>query len=318
MILLYLFKDKEHLFQTLSPIPSVSFSNLYHTASLFCPSRPNLPMVLSSPVSWKPMAPSRETIHPVHGHADPPTTDKYGLNYCFIFNWQHRLFCRCVKTDFGGGFFSSALIYFFILWSSGSTTASSATHRTFQHSANHHVPKFEWFKHHPAAYRQTTVAAFSQQSVIWGLQQWGKNRQGWECTAAVVVHVEGEFLFLSLLLLQHWVMSTEMTDVPVVNTVCISFTLDAQSALEIMRVSPAHMVLHYSWSCVLYRFHGAGYFPRRPQGIHTSTHTHLPNPVCIVVEALPDIILVFCIPWKPHSKAVVHPGRPQSSCKENV
>lgn len=62
----------------------------------------------------------------------------------------------------------------------------------------------------------------------------------------MVVHVEGEFLFLSLLLLQHWVMSTEMTDVPVVNTVCISFTLDAQSALEIMRVSPAHMVLHYS------------------------------------------------------------------------
>lgn len=62
----------------------------------------------------------------------------------------------------------------------------------------------------------------------------------------MVVHVEGEFLLHSPLLLQHWVMSTEMTDVPVINTACITFTLDAQSALEIMCVSPAHMVLHYS------------------------------------------------------------------------
>lgn len=52
--------------------------------------------------------------------------------------------------------------------------------------------------------------------------------------------------FFFILLLQHWIMSTEMIDVPVINTACITFTLDAQSALEIMCVSPAHMVLHYS------------------------------------------------------------------------
>lgn len=111
--------------------------------------------------------------------------------------------------------------------------------------------------------------------------------------------------FFFILLLQHWIMSTEMIDVPVINTACITFTLDAQSALEIMCVSPAHMVLHYSWSCVLYRFHGAGYFPRRPQGIHTSTHIQIPSKshlYCCWSTTWHH--LVFCIPWKPHSSAV--------------
>lgn len=129
--------------------------------------------------------------------------------------------------------------------------------------------------------------------------------------------------FFFILLLQHWIMSTEMTDVPVINTACITFTLDAQSALEIMCVSPAHMVLHYSWSCVLYRFHGAGYFPRRPQGIHTSTHMQIPSKshlYCCWSTTWHHV--VFCIPWKPHSSAVDlahccdHPERPQSSCME--
>lgn len=71
--------------------------------------------------------------------------------------------------------------------------------------------------------------------------------------------------------------------------------------MEIMCVSPPHMVLHYSRSCVLYRFHGASHLPRRPHG----THTHKLMPLCVLL--LKDSCanchhLAFCVPWRPHSR----------------
>ena len=57
--------------------------------------------------------------------------------------------------------------------------------------------------------------------------------------------------------------------------------------MEIVSVSPPHMVLIYSGSCVLYRFYGTSHLPWRPSGmfartytnkhIHTHTHTHTHN-----------------------------------------
>ena len=53
-------------------------------------------------------------------------------------------------------------------------------------------------------------------------------------------------------------------------------TTDAKAALEIVCVPPPYLVLHYSWSSVLHRFHGASHFRRKTKGTVLRTHTLLP------------------------------------------
>lgn len=50
--------------------------------------------------------------------------------------------------------------------------------------------------------------------------------------------------------------------------------LDAEAAVEVVSVSPSHVVLNYSWSCVLHWFHGASHLPRKPYGTHSCTLSH--------------------------------------------
>lgn len=50
--------------------------------------------------------------------------------------------------------------------------------------------------------------------------------------------------------------------------------IDAEAVVAIVSVSPSHMVLNYSWSCVLYWFHGASHLPWRPYGTHSCTLSH--------------------------------------------
>ena len=171
-------------------------------------------------------------------------------------------------------FLSPAFLYFLLLRTSRIAALSTSTDDTFEPSANHHYPESEWPERSPGAHGPEVVAAVSQQSVVWGLKQWGRTRQGHNCSTAVVVHVEGEINFF--LPLHHCCRVNEA--IFIVEIIISSFFMsyvDAKAAVEIVHMPPPHMVLLYSWSCVLYWFHGTSHLPRRPHG--TPSHTHIPS-----------------------------------------